>query len=61
MAWSKTTTTFKKPIGWWYHKAMCEIAYFFRNKFYGMTWQMYYHHLNEMSGKYRINLYGERF
>lgn len=61
MSWSKTTTKFKKPIWWWYHKLMCEIAYSLRNKFYGITWKMYYYHLGEMFSKYRINLYGERF
>ena len=55
MAWSKVKTKFKKPIGWWYHKVMCEISY----SFYGYE-NGYYHHLNKMCNKYKLNLYGEK-
>jgi len=46
----------KKPVMWYYHKAMCEIGWKLRNRF---GWHMYYYHLNIMCKKYRINLYGE--
>ena len=55
MAWSKIETKFKKPIGWWYHKILCELAYELRG---AETW--YYYHLNKMCDKYKITLYGRR-
>jgi len=54
MAWSKVKKC-KKPIGWWYHKILCEIGY----HFFGSTSSMYYGHLVIMSTKYGFNLYGE--
>ena len=55
MAWSKIRTKYKKPIGWWYHKIMCELEY----HLYGGG-PRYYYHLDKMYFKYKINLYGER-
>jgi len=55
MAWSKVRTSFKKPIGWWYHKIMCEIMYYFRG-----AGNSYHYHLKKMCDKYKINLYGEK-
>jgi len=55
MAWSKIETKFKKPIGWWYHKIMCEIAYYFKGS---GSW--HYYHLNKMCDKYKITLYGRK-
>ncbi len=46
----------KKPLMWYYHKVMCEIGWKLRNR---LGWDMYYHHLNIMCKKYRINLYGQ--
>ena len=56
MAWSKVKKG-KKPIGWWYHKVMCEIGYLRRNH---DSWKMYYYHLNTMLRHYGINLYGQK-
>ena len=53
--WSKTKKG-KKPIGWWFHKVMCEIGWVLRDS---IGEKMYYRHLNSMWKKYRINLYGE--
>jgi hypothetical protein len=58
MAWSKTAKT-KKPIGWWYHKVLCEFGYSLRNYTY-WGWSMYYKHLSKMCNKYKINLYGDK-
>lgn len=55
MAWSKVKTKFIKPIGWWYHKIMCELKYSLKGSDKG-----YYRHLNKMCDNYKINLYGER-
>lgn len=55
MAWSKVNTKFKKPLGWWYHKVMCELKYHLKGGGTG-----YYYHLNKMCDNYHINLYGER-
>ena len=55
MRWSKVKTKFRKPIGWWYHKIMCEIAYNLKGSNDG-----YYYHLNKMCNDYKINLYGEK-
>jgi hypothetical protein len=54
MSWSKTNKG-RKPLGWWYHKIMCEFAYHFK----GSSSNMYYHHLLAMSTKYNLNLYGQ--
>lgn len=53
MSWSKVKKG-NKPIGWWYHKIMCELSWHCvdHNKWY-------YYHLNKMCDKYNINLYGE--
>ena len=56
MGWSKVNTKFRKSFGWWYHKIMCELAYYF----YG-SGKRYYYHLYKMVDKYKINLYGERW
>ena len=55
MAWSKVKKGIDKPLGWWYHKVMCEFKYHFKSSGNG-----YYYHLNKMCDKYSINLYGER-
>ena len=55
MAWSKVKTKFRKPIGWWYHKIMCELKYHLEG-----SGKEYYYHLNKMCDNYKINLYGER-
>jgi len=55
MAWSKVKTKFRKPIGWWYHKIMCELKYHLKG-----SGKEYYYHLNKMCDNYKINLYGER-
>lgn len=59
-SWSKVKKG-KKPLGWWYHKIMCEIAWSLRNYFNGITWKYYYSHLNIMVNKYKFNLYGEEW
>lgn len=53
MAWSKVTSKYPKPIGWWYRKIMCEIGWHLGSR------KMYYHHLREMCRIYELNLYGE--
>ena len=55
MSWSKIKTKFRKPIGWWYHKILCELMYYIfgGNKYY-------YNQLKKMCDKYMINLYGEK-
>lgn len=55
MSWSKVKKGYK-PLGWWYHKLMCEFWYEVRD-FNGDL--NYYHHLNIMIKKYKINIYGE--
>lgn len=55
MAWSKVSHS-KKPIGWWYHKVMCEIGY----HVFGSSSDMYYSHLSVMCNQYKINLYGDK-
>jgi len=55
MSWAKVKKG-KKPLGWWYHKLMCEIGWSIR---YANNWDLYYKHLAKMCGKYHINLYGE--
>jgi len=55
MSWSKVKTKFRKPIGWWYHKIMCELKYYL----YGGG-KEYHYHLKKMCNNYKINLYGQR-
>lgn len=55
MAWSKIIYKGKKPVGWWFHKIMCETAYALRGS---GSW--YYYHLDKMCNKYQINLYGKK-
>lgn len=57
MSWSKVSKG-KKPIGWWYHKIMCELGYWLYWKC-NCSMGMYYAHLNKLCDKYKINLYGE--
>ena len=62
MAWSKVNKPFKKPLGWWYHKIMCEFGYWWEKEANSVTgMRIYYNHLNIMCNKYHINLYGENF
>lgn len=49
----------KKPLGWWYHKILCELGWKLRNAT-SDGWDIYYCHLNKMCNNYKINLYGER-
>lgn len=58
MSWSKLEDKSPKPLGWWYHKVMCELGWKLRNKTI-KGWDIYYHHLNKMCDKYKINLYGK--
>lgn len=60
MGWSKLEAKEDKPLIWWYHKLMCELGFALRNKFRGISWKLYYKHLNIMCKKYHINLYGRR-
>lgn len=53
MAWSKVNRKTKKPLGWWFHKIMCELHYSCHGSRKG-----YYHHLNKMVNNYGFNLYG---
>jgi hypothetical protein len=55
MSWSKVEKG-HKPLGWWYHKIMCEMGWLIRSI---DVWKMYYYHLNKMCDKYNINLYGK--
>ena len=58
--WAKTSKG-KKPLGWWYHKIMCEFGWFVFKKI-NHNWgsDKYYYHLLKMCDKYKINLYGEK-
>ena len=56
MGWSKVDKSFRKPLGWWYHKILCEFSWHFIDHDY---W--YYYHLDKMIKKYKINLYGEKW
>lgn len=61
MAWSKVEKPFRKPLGWWYHKFMCEIGHFIEQKFNSLQGMaMYYNHLSVMCDKYGYNLYGQK-
>lgn len=57
MNWSKVNKKTKKPIGWWYHKLMCEFWY----NYFGTSNRRYYDHLEKMVKKYNLNLYGDVF
>lgn len=52
MGWARVQKG-KKPLRWWYHKILCEFWYAVHND------RGYYKHLNVMSHKYGINLYGQ--
>ena len=53
MNWSTVKKTrYKKPIGWWYHKLLCEKCYFFNDN------KGYYRHLDIMFKHYRLDIYG---
>jgi hypothetical protein len=56
MEWTSIVTDFPKPLGWWYHKVMCELSF----NFFGVYSHGYNFHLNVMVKKYGINLYGNR-
>lgn len=56
MAWSKLRTKERLPIGWWYHKILCEFWYKVEK-----SGHRYYSHLNKMISKYNRNLYGETY
>ena len=56
MSWSKVQKG-EKPLWWWFHKIMCELAWAFRNCHH-FCWKGYYYHLNKMCEKYHFNLYG---
>lgn len=53
ISWSSVVKG-KKPIGWWYHKIMCEFWYNIKG-----SDSNYHKHLMIMIKKYNINLYGE--
>lgn len=59
MSWSKVNKPLSKPVGWWYHKLLCEFGYLIEQKFKS-TWGMktYYHHLKKLC-LYGFNLYGQ--
>jgi hypothetical protein len=51
-------TNFKnKPLGWYFHRAMCWIGWQIRHIDY---WHTYHKHLKIMCNKYRINYYGDK-
>jgi len=66
MSWSKITGKGRKPLGWWYHKLMCEYWYwrYTNHDLYDYKAVRYvgrYHkHLNIMCDKYRLTLYAEQ-
>lgn len=61
MSWSKLESKEPKPIGWWYHKILCEFGWWFRNNVnYSKGDKLYYKHLKMMCDKYKINVYGTR-
>lgn len=49
----------RKPLGWRYHKMLCDIGWFFRYT-YPFGWRMYYSHLDVMVKKYKLNYYGQK-
>jgi len=56
MAWSKVKPG-KKPLGWWYHKLLCELGWSLRDMLGSES--MYYKHLRVLCDRYGYNLYGE--
>ena len=61
MGWSKVKTSFRKPLGWWCCKVLCELGWWIReNVAYSYGDEIYYKYLYLMEDKYRINLFGER-
>jgi hypothetical protein len=65
MSWSKVHNKHSKPLGWWWHKIMCELFYGVHDIMWlpGQTraWFLgeYYGHLNILCIKYKFNLYGD--
>lgn len=58
--WS-TVKKGKKPIGWWFHKILCEGGILIALNVHSYLGnRIYYYHLNVMCKKYKINLYGEK-
>jgi len=57
MAWSKVSKRINKPLGWWFHKILCEFGWSIRN-YTSKGWDIYYSNLNTLCNKYNINLYG---
>lgn len=55
MGWSPVYKKHKKPLGWWYHKFMCELFYHLQGGS-----DKYYYHLNKMIDDYGFNLYGDK-
>ena len=54
MGWAKVNSKHKKPLGWWYNKIMCEIAWNFIDHS-----KTYYKYLNRLCD-YGFNLYGDK-
>lgn len=54
MSWSKIKTKNSLPLGWWYHKILCEFWYWKEG-----SGNRYYSNLSKMIKKYNRNLYGE--
>ncbi|WP_461042840.1 hypothetical protein [Spirosoma harenae] len=54
MAWNTVVKGYRRPIGWWYHKILCDLGWRISQK-------LYYKHLHIMNRQYGINLYGQRF
>ncbi len=56
MAWSKVNNEHKKPIGWWYHKILCELYWLYNGQ---TKYTMYHYHLDKLCS-YGFNLYGDK-
>lgn len=58
MSWAKVNKTNRMnlPLGWWFHKVMCEVGWMIR---YRNHFRMYYKHLHALC-KYGYNLYGDK-
>jgi hypothetical protein len=54
MSWSKVSNNHSKPLKWWYHKIMCEIAYYIYT-----SAKRYYYHVDKCC-EIGFNLYGEK-
>ena len=61
MAWAKVKNPMTKPIGWWYHKLICELGYYLYEHTFkrSLGLSMYYNHLNKLC-EYGFNLYGDK-